>query len=183
MRELPNYFSQVGDAIKRFPFQSIIDLYADARDANSKGRTIFIAGNGGNATIADHFALGMSLNLQRETGRGCRAYSLSSGSMLSAAANDFGEERMFSAQLEALARRHDLFIALSASGKSKNISTAVKMANKMSLTTCAIVGRRGVVSLNATDKVILDIDDAAVCEDVTMMLLHWLYCSFMEKDA
>lgn len=173
------YFDKVALVAKQFPIGKTNELRNVVAHVKDNNKTIFIAGNGGNATIADHFALGMSLNIFRETGHGNRAYSLNSGMMLSAAANDFGYEQMYAVQLQSLARKGDLFIALSASGNSMNLATAMKKACDLELYRVAIVGQYGKVSELATTSMELGTTNSAVAEDVTMMMLHWLYCSFM----
>ena len=176
-----DYFLSVGEVVNRFPLADAVRLQTLVRHTYETGHALFVAGNGGCATVADHFALGMSLNILRESGVGSRAFSLSSGPMLSAAVNDFGYEQMFAVQLRALAKSNDMFIALSSSGKSMNLANAVSEARTLGLTTAAVVGRKGAVSVCASHIVSLDVDSPAVAEDVMIMMLHWLYCSFMVK--
>jgi len=177
-----DYFMAVHEAMVRFPRRDAELLRGTVERTIEKGHTLFTAGNGGSGTVADHFALGMSLNVFRETGRQGRAVCLNSGTMMSAAVNDFGYDRMFAAQLEASAQPGDLFVALSASGCSQNLAMAVNRASMMGLTTAAIVGKTGPVNAFADVSIVIDTDSAAVCEDVTMMMLHWLYGSFMVKQ-
>lgn len=177
-----DYFLSVGETVDHFPLEAAVQLRAEVQRVVERKNVLFTAGNGGGATVMDHFALGMSLNILRETGFGNRAISLNSGMMLSAAANDFGYERMFSVQLETLAKSGDLFVALSASGCSMNVATAIDKAHCMGLRTAAIVGKRGRVTENANVVIEIDCESAAITEDVAMMLLHWLYCSFMVKQ-
>jgi D-sedoheptulose 7-phosphate isomerase len=159
-----------------FPFEKLEQFRQRVQETTG---TIFVAGNGGNATVADHFALGMSLNVFRETGRQGRAISLTSGVHMSAAVNDFGYERMFGVQLEAMGRPGDLFIALSASGSSINLAEAVVQADAMGMYSLAIVGKEGPVSLHANESLVIGTESSALSEDMTMMALHWLYGSFM----
>lgn len=149
-----------------------------------ESRTLFTAGNGGSSTVAEHLALGMSLNVFRETGKGAPAFCLSSsGTFATAAANDFGRDAMFAAQLRALAKRDDLLVVISASGKSQNLVNVVATARELGVRTGAIVGQLGPVSALADLVVNVNVMSSAVAEDVTIMLLHWLYCSFMGERA
>ncbi len=179
---LPDYFAAVRETMARFPTQEIVALQQLVRNVVNDNKTIFTAGNGGSGTVADHFALGMSLNVFRETKKQGRAVCLNSGTMMSAAVNDFGYDRMFSAQLETQAQKGDLFLALSASGASKNLVNAIGVASDLGLHTAAIVGMYGPVATYADVRIVIDQESAAVTEDVTMMLLHWLYGSFMVKQ-
>lgn len=177
-----DYFSAVNAAMVRFPTQDVAKLRQLVKWTVDNNHTIFVAGNGGSGTVADHFALGMSLNVFRETGKQGRAVCLNSGTMMSAAVNDFGVDRMFAVQLETMAQPKDLFLALSASGCSRNLTTAVSRANMLGLRTAAVVGKEGPIAYGSDVSVILGEESAAVSEDVTMMLLHWLYGSFMVKQ-
>ncbi len=178
-----DYFNAIAEITKRFPLDNAEMFRLAVKRTVDKQASIFIAGNGGGATVADHFALGMSLNIFRETGRCNRAYSLNSGMMLSAAVNDFGYENMFAVQLSALGKENDLFIAISASGCSKNLAKAVRRANERGMESIAVVGNKGIVSDYASLTIDLGTDNPALAEDVSMMMLHWVYCSFMTKDS
>lgn len=173
----------VGEVVDRVPLEAVERLRVLVQHTHDTNHALFVAGNGGCTTVADHFALGMSLNILRESGKGSRAFSLSSGPMLSAAVNDFGYDAMFAVQLKALAKPGDMFVALSSSGKSQNLAHAVETARTMGLTTAAIVGCSGPISGYAGHKIVLNEDNPAVAEDVMMMMLHWLYCSFMVASA
>lgn len=176
-----DYFAAINEAMVRFSSRDAVKLREVVARTMIEGRTLYTAGNGGSGTVADHFALGMSLNVFRETGRQGRTVCLNSGTMMSAAVNDFGYDRMYAAQLEAVAIPGDLFVALSASGCSINLATAVGRASAMGLKTAAIVGKEGSVSQFADVSVVIDTESAAIAEDMTMMMLHWLYGSFMVK--
>ena len=85
-----------------------------------RGNTCYIAGNGGSAQMANHFAT----ELVHE---GLRAQSLTNDPiLLTALANDFSFEDIFVKQLKALAKKGDLFVGLSTSGKSRNLLNAYK---------------------------------------------------------
>lgn len=176
-----DYFKAVREVTSHFDINSLNRIRKVVHRAYSNNQTIFVAGNGGNATVADHFALGMSLNILRETGRQGRAMSLSSGALLTAAVNDFGANRMFAVQLQSMGRPGDLFVALSASGCSENLAEAVDQCLDMDMKSVAIVGKPGPVSNHADEILVIGTDSAAISEDVTMMALHWLYGTFMQN--
>lgn len=177
------YLRRVAEVAEAVPLGSVTALRALVARTVERGGTLFTAGNGGSATVAEHLALGMSLNVFRETGSGFRSIALSSGTYATAAANDFGRERMFSAQLQAMAREGDMFVAVSASGCSENLVSAMRCARQLGVRTGAIVGKDGPIAADADVPVLLRAETSAIAEDVTIQLLHWLYCSFMEKRA
>lgn len=174
------YLEAVAACADALDLQPVRALREDVDRAHLSGGTVFVAGNGGGATVAEHFVLGLTLNAWRETGRPVRAVSLNaSAAVLSAAVNDFGQDGMYAAQLRALGRAGDLFVALSASGKSPNLVAAMDTARDVGMQTAAIVGLPGAVSERAQAAVVLNTDCAAIAEDVAIMLLHWLYGTYM----
>lgn len=95
--------------------KSFEELLRSAHKAG--GRAIFI-GNGGSAAIASHMAVDYSKN------KGVRAIALNDAAMLTMVANDYGYESVFSKQLEWYAKRGDVVVIISSSGKSLNILDA-----------------------------------------------------------
>jgi D-sedoheptulose 7-phosphate isomerase len=92
------------------------------------GGKVLIAGNGGSAADAQHFAAELVGRFLRER-RALPAVALTTdSSILTAVANDYGFEQVFSRQIEALARPGDLFVGISTSGNSANICHAAAVA-------------------------------------------------------
>lgn len=89
--------------------------------ALKEGRKIIFFGNGGSAADAQHLAAELVVRLQRNRA-GLAAISLATNaSVLTAAGNDFGFENIFARQIESLAAKDDVLVALSTSGKSPNV--------------------------------------------------------------
>lgn len=119
----------------------IVELLRVARD---DGATIYVAGNGGSAATASHWANDLG-KATKSAGRGwIRAMCLSDNTpWLTALANDEGYERVFSGQLENFAGPDDVLIVISASGNSPNLVRAVELANERGLATIALLGFDG----------------------------------------
>ena len=87
-----------------------------------KAQDVYICGNGGSASTAEHFATDL-------VKKGVRATALSANSsVITMIANDYGYEQVFSRQLETFGTQEDLLIAISCSGTSPNVLMAVKTA-------------------------------------------------------
>ncbi len=111
------------------------------RDA---GATVYIAGNGGSAATAGHWANDLVKAGRRAGGPPMRAVSLGQNvSSLTALANDEGYDRVFSGQLENLGRPEDLLVVISASGNSPNLVRAVEAARARGIATVGILGFDG----------------------------------------
>jgi D-sedoheptulose 7-phosphate isomerase len=133
--------------------QRIADRLREARD---RGATVFIAGNGGSAATATHWVNDLAKAASRSGRRPMRVLSLTdSASWFTAIANDEGFARVFSAQLENLARQGDVLVLISASGRSPNLISALETAVSRGLVTIALVGFDGGELLGAVDECLL----------------------------
>lgn len=107
------------------------------------GGKILFCGNGGSAADAQHLAAEISGRFESER-RGLPALALTTDtSVLTAVGNDYGFEKIFSRQVEALAAPGDLLIGLSTSGKSQNVMNAFEQAGKIDCKTIGLSGRDG----------------------------------------
>lgn len=107
------------------------------------GRKILFAGNGGSAADAQHLAgeLVSRFNYDRP---GLAAFALTTDtSVLTAIGNDYGYERLFARQVEAVGNPGDVFIGISTSGRSPNILKALQAARAKGLVTVGLTGRSG----------------------------------------
>ena len=107
------------------------------------GGKVMLAGNGGSAADAQHIAgeLVSRFNFDRP---GLAAVALTTDtSILTAIGNDYGYERLFARQVQALARSGDVFIAYSTSGRSPNILLALQTARDAGVRTIGFTGNRG----------------------------------------
>lgn len=123
----------------------ILDVAALISGVIGSGGKILIAGNGGSASDASHFAAEMIVRLTSERNRqSLPAIALGMDpSVTTAAANDFGYENVFARQVEGLGQKGDLFFAISTSGNSANLVKAVATARERGLLTTALLGGRG----------------------------------------
>lgn len=123
-------------------------LAASDRIANAfrNGNKVLIAGNGGSAADSQHFAAELVVRLTAQRNRvAFPAIALTvDSSIITAAANDFGFEHIFSRQVEALGNSGDVFIGISTSGNSENILNAFRAAKRLSMITFALCGEAGV---------------------------------------
>lgn len=113
-------------------------------DAFRAGNKLLLCGNGGSSCDAQHIAGEFVNRLTKFERRALPALALSTdGGVLTSIANDTGFERIFARQLEAFGMCGDMLIAISTSGTSPNIITAVEQARKQELKTIGLLGRDG----------------------------------------
>jgi len=110
-----------------------------------QGHALLICGNGGSAADAQHLATEFVSALTLDHPRpAMRAIALTTDtSALTAIANDYGADRMFARQVEAIGSAGDALLAISTSGNSPNILAAARAANGAGLRVIALTGRTG----------------------------------------
>ncbi|MFZ5799847.1 MAG: D-sedoheptulose-7-phosphate isomerase [Candidatus Omnitrophota bacterium] len=107
------------------------------------GGKIIFCGNGGSAADSQHLAAEIVGRFQKDR-RALAAVALSTDtSIITSLANDFGFDTVFSRQVEALAKKGDVLVAISTSGNSANILAAVLAAKKKGVITVAFAGGEG----------------------------------------
>ena len=136
-----------GVELRRRMAQTLPPLIAAAGTALAEalraGRKALACGNGGSAADAQHFAAELVGRFERER-PGMPAIALTTDtSALTAIANDYDFDRVFSKQVEALGAKGDVLLAISTSGNSKNVVEAVKAAHAKGLVVIALTGRDG----------------------------------------
>jgi len=99
------------------------------------GGTIFWCGNGGSAADSQHLAAELIGRYKHERKAISSLALTTDSSILTAISNDYGFEHVFSRQLEGLARKGDILIALTTSGESKSILWAIEAAQSLNVVT------------------------------------------------
>jgi D-sedoheptulose 7-phosphate isomerase len=112
-------------------------------DALLAGRKLMVAGNGGSAADAQHVAAEFVCRLVDDR-PALRAVALTTdSSALTAIGNDYGFERLFARQIEALGQPGDIFLAISTSGNSPNVLRALEQCRAMGIVTIGLSGKTG----------------------------------------
>jgi D-sedoheptulose 7-phosphate isomerase len=124
-------------------------------DSLRSGGKVLICGNGGSAADAQHIAAEFVGRYEIER-RGFPAVALTTDtSALTAISNDYGFEKVFSRQVEALANSNDVLIAISTSGNSPNVTAAVMSARARGCKTVGLTGAGGKKLASLCDECIL----------------------------
>jgi D-sedoheptulose 7-phosphate isomerase len=143
------------------------------------GKLVFF-GNGGSAADAQHLAAELVVRLRTER-PGLPALALTTNtSVLTAAGNDYGFERVFSRQMESLVGPHDVVVALSTSGTSPNIVKAIETARARGSFLVALTGETGGALAGKVD-ILLDIPsrDPQRIQEAHITIGH-IVCSLIE---
>jgi D-sedoheptulose 7-phosphate isomerase len=112
-------------------------------DTFNRGGKLLVMGNGGSAADAQHFVAEIVGRFKMER-RGLPAIALSTDtSILTAIGNDYGFDRVFHRQVEALAASGDLVVGISTSGNSPNVQLALELAREKGCQTVGLLGKDG----------------------------------------
>jgi len=144
------------------------------------GKLIF-CGNGGSAADSQHLAAELVVRFKKDR-RSLPALSLNTNtSILTAAGNDYGFSTIFSRQLESLAEKKDVLIAITTSGKSQNIIEAVKKARKLGVKTIAFTGKKGkAFAKQCTLSLVVPETDTARIQEAHACVGH-IVCELIEQ--
>lgn len=142
------YLSDAADLMVAVTDTCLEDIVAASEiliESFRAGGTLLICGNGGSAADAQHLATEFVSALTLDRVRpAMRAIALTTdSSALTAIANDFGVERMFARQVEAIGRAGDVLLAISTSGNSPNVLAAAESAHAQAMRVVALTGASG----------------------------------------
>jgi phosphoheptose isomerase len=170
-------------------FDSLRDLEAPMgraadliRQCLTGGRRLLVCGNGGSAADGADFATEFACRFVNDR-RPYPAMNLSSGgSLLTAVGNDYGFEEIFARQVRAFGGAGDVLVAITTSGKSKNIVRALEDARRAGLQSIALLGRDGgdARGIATVDLIVRDNATARI-QEAHKFLLHVL-CEMVERD-
>jgi D-sedoheptulose 7-phosphate isomerase len=145
------------------------------------GGKIVLFGNGGSAADAQHIAAELVVRLRTER-PGLAALALTTNpSVLTAAGNDYGFERIFSRQIESLVSKEDVLVALSTSGKSPNIVRGVEAGRARGAYLVAFSGETGGALASKVDLLLsVPSQDAQRIQECHITIGH-IACSLIER--
>ena len=159
---------------------AFIELLEVARENDQQ---IFLCGNGGSAATASHLANDLGKGASWGRDKRFRVLALTDNiSWITALANDIDYSQIFVEQLKNYAKPHDLLVAFSGSGNSRNILEAVKWANQRDLLTVGITGRPGgELGQTAGLPIFVESSHMGHIEEGHFLIQHLVGYYFMEK--
>lgn len=174
--EIIDIFEESANLKKDFVYEyaeDIVNLGILIGKRLKNGNKLLICGNGGSAADSQHFAAEIVGRFEKER-KGYSAIALTTDtSALTAIGNDYGFDKIFSRQVEALGEKGDILIGISTSGNSQNIIEAVKVAKEMGIFTVGFLGKDGGKLKSIVDKAfIVKSDNTARIQEVHLTLEH-----------
>jgi D-sedoheptulose 7-phosphate isomerase len=163
-------------------YRGQVEAIADAIvKALRRGNKVLWMGNGGSAAMAQHMSAELSGRFLRER-PGLFSESLTvNSSTLTAVANDYGYDHVFSRQVEAFVQAGDVVIGMTTSGGSKNIVLALEEARRRDAVTVAVSGNGGGKVAEISDLALVGPDGySAIVQEVHLVLCH-IICDLVEQ--
>ena len=151
-------------------------------NALARGNRIFLCGNGGSASDAQHIAAELVGRFVADR-KALPAIALNTDtSALTAIANDYGYEQIFSRQLEGLASHGDVLVAISTSGNSPNVLRAAQSAAELGLEVVGLLGGTGGSLLDhCGDAVVVPSTTTARIQECHILIGHMI-CDIVETQ-
>jgi len=161
--------------------QQVLAIVDAMVKAFRSGNKVLWMGNGGSAADAQHLAAEFSGRFLRAR-RGYPSEALSTNSSaVTAIANDFGYDRVFSRQVEAHAKPGDVIVGITTSGNSPNIVLALEEAKKHGAITVAFTGNEGGTVTEFADLLLLGPSGySAIIQEVHITMGH-IICDLVEQ--
>jgi len=165
-------------AVAALPHDLINQIADEMLKAYEAGRTVYLFGNGGSASLASHFACDLGKGTAYcNGGKRFRVLALTDNiPAMTAWANDSSYEDVFSEQLRNFVQPQDIAFAISGSGNSGNVLRALQVAREAAATTIGISGFQGGKVRSLCDIcLVVPSDDMQVIEDLHLAMAHSIF--------
>jgi D-sedoheptulose 7-phosphate isomerase len=140
---ISEYFLNGGKLFAQIPNEEVMKLAIAINQARKTESTVYIAGNGGSASTASHFATDIGIGSLNRANP-VRSVSLCDNTAaITAIANDMDYSSIFAQQLKLLGKQGDLLIVISASGNSDNLLKALEVASALGMESHSLTGFDG----------------------------------------
>lgn len=169
-------------ALERLRSDALPDVAALLLERLRGGNKVLVAGNGGSAAEAQHFAAELVGRFKRERSPYAAICLNADTSVLTAIANDYGYEQVFARQVCGLGQRGDVLVTFSTSGESENLVRAAMAAREVGMAVVAVVRDHPCRLERRADFTIgVPADDTPTAQELHMIVTH-LLCDVVEAE-
>jgi D-sedoheptulose 7-phosphate isomerase len=174
-----SYFSRSSGVARDLPLAMLERVAGVLYQAYDEGRSVFLFGNGGSASLASHFACDLAKGTvaSDRLAKRFRVLSLADNmALMTAWANDTSYEQVFAAQLRNFVQRGDIAFGISASGCSPNVLHALQTARESGAVTVGLAGYQGGKLPKLCDYcIVIPSDNMQIIEDQQLAIAHALF--------
>ena len=183
-RSIRTYFRDLTGLVSQLPYDSISSIVSIFLDAFAEQRTVYVFGNGGSAASASHLMcdINKGASAPGDSKRPRMMALTDNASLITAWANDFGYERIFSEQLKTFIKPRDVAFAISTSGDSPNVLLALETARQYGAMTVGLGGCQGGQMKSLCDVcAIVPSDNVQLVEDLHHAMIHSIFVAVREN--
>lgn len=186
--EIYEYLEKVKDTIDRVDLRALSAAMNALLDANARGATVYVMGNGGSSATASHMVCDFNKGISAYAPKKFRFVCLSDNQpTFSAIANDIGYDDVFYEQLRGVLAPDDVVLAISGSGSSMNVVKAAEYAKSVGARVVSMTGYDGGKLKELSDfNMHADIMDMQVSEDLHMIFDHMMMrvlCDYFQGES
>ncbi len=177
VRALNCHWKMLDIALAQFNTRAAVFTEVAARliETLRTGHKVLVAGNGGSAAEAQHFAAEFVGRFKRERSPYAVLSLTTDTSILTAVSNDYGYQDVFARQVNAFGQPGDMLIAFSTSGESENLVRAATAGRERFMTVVAVTGNRPSRLENLADVTVrVPVADTAIAQELHMIVTHIL---------
>jgi D-sedoheptulose 7-phosphate isomerase len=174
------YVGRVIDLLERLPIPRIDEVVTKLFQAYEQDCAVYLFGNGGSAALASHAACDLGKGTTDPGKRPFRVVSLTDNvSLITAWANDTSYDNVFAAQLRPFIKARDIAFAISGSGNSPNVLSALHVAREAGAFNIGLTGFHGGKMKALCDScIIVPSENMQQIEDSHLCIMHAIFLSF-----
>lgn len=174
--EVRDYHKGVTEALSKVNLSKVDALAREIERVAGLNGVVYVAGNGGSASLADHFACDLGFVVGEKTDGRVKVHAVSLASSiatLTALSNDKRYSSVFKHHIKYMSPSRDLLVLISTSGTSPNIRVAALEARVNNISTFALLGPTGGSIKNIVeDFILVEADHPSMVEDVHLFICH-----------
>ena len=179
--DIGSYLDDAEKAVRGIDRDSLAAAAGMCIEAVLSGGTLYFCGNGGSAVDSQHLA-GELVSRFRVERPGIRAVSLASNvAVITAIANDYDFDMIYSRQVETLGRRGDVLVAISTSGESANVLRAAEAAHDAGMKVIALTGSGASALASAADCAFVSPSGETSHSQEAMLIAGHAICDAVER--
>ena len=178
-----DYLLAVQDVLAHLDHEVVDRMIDVIWRAYEEGRTLFVFGNGGSAALASHFACDIGKGTVAGRAKRLKTIALTDNvALITAWANDKAYEEIFSEQLESLAEKGDIALAISGSGNSPNVLRGLEAGRRLGVQTLVLTGFAGGRAKTLADLcLIVPSDSMQHIEDAHLCATHAIFLAIRQR--
>ena len=171
------------EVIKKIDTQIIHTASAAIIDAYKRGNKLLAFGNGGSAADAQHFIAEMVGRFEKDRKALPGLALTANSSIVTAIANDYGYDKVFSRQLVGNAKPGDVVVGISTSGSSANVIDGLKKAKELNCVTIGLTGRGGKMKPLCDICITINSDSTARIQEAHILVIHMICREFEDAGS